>query len=73
MMKFCFPERDPDTIDMDSEDLEFCNRKSSKSKDTNFYVDITNQYQKDVEKMKVCYFFKFFEKSSIFGIFLGTS
>jgi hypothetical protein len=63
MLKFCFPERDPDTIDGDgSDDLDAdCKGKklrgTKKNKETNFYVPI--EQKDDVEKMKVrncCYF-----------------
>lgn len=65
MMKFCFPERETDNLDVEgSEDNESTgsstnlatkkskfssNEKTKKSKETNFYVPIMN----DVEKMKV--------------------
>lgn len=55
MLKFCFPERDPEAIDYNdrSDDLEGETKgkktKSGKrSRDSNFYVHID-----DVEKMKV--------------------
>ncbi|XP_066998211.2 protein hobbit [Anabrus simplex] len=55
MLKFCFPERDPDTIDGEgSDELEADGKgkklKSKKTKDTNFYVPIDQK--DDVEKMK---------------------
>lgn len=59
MLKFCFPERDPETIDIDStDDLEGEGsskgkkaKTNRKSKETNFYVPI--EHKDDVEKMKV--------------------
>lgn len=60
MMKFCFPERDPDMI----EETEEADNKSKKSKssskrnrDSNFYVNIERNQIDDVEKMKVSDFF----------------
>jgi hypothetical protein len=59
MLKFCFPERDPETIDGDgSDDLDADNKGkklkgTKKSKETNFYVPI--EQKDDVEKMKVKY------------------
>ena len=54
MLKFCFPERDPDNIDGErNEDIEIDSRgkklrsSSKRSRDSNFYVPID-----DVEKMK---------------------
>jgi hypothetical protein len=54
MLKFCFPERDPNTIDGD-EELEADSKssrkvKGKKGKETNFYVKINRK--DDVEKMK---------------------
>jgi hypothetical protein len=53
MLKFCFPERDPNTIDGD-EELEADGKgkkvKGKKGKETNFYVRIDRK--DDVEKMK---------------------
>lgn len=59
MLRFCFPERDPDNIDGEAgEEIEETSRgkrtRSSMkkhSKDTNFYVRIDPK--DDVEKMKV--------------------
>lgn len=60
MMKFCFPERDPDTIeDNDRNDDSEVETKSKKTKggkknrDSNFYVNIERPPIDDVEKMKV--------------------
>jgi hypothetical protein len=59
MLKFCFPERDPETIDGDgSDDLDSDSKGkklkgTKKSKETNFYVPI--EQKDDVEKMKVKY------------------
>ncbi|PNF40865.1 hypothetical protein B7P43_G15929 [Cryptotermes secundus] len=56
MLKFCFPERDPDTIDGDgSDDLDADSKGkklkgTKKNKETNFYVPI--EQKDDVEKMK---------------------
>lgn len=59
MLKFCFPERDPETIDDGPDDIESDSKgkklKSKKSKETNFYVKI--EQKDDVEKMKVIYFY----------------
>jgi len=60
MLKFCFPERDPDTIDGEgSDDLDADSKGkklkgTKKSKETNFYVPI--EQKDDVEKMKVCFY-----------------
>lgn len=67
MLKFCFPERDPETIEDSNIDYDDAagstgtlkhEKGSSKKvknkklgKDTNFYVKIED----DVEKMKVCF------------------
>lgn len=57
MLKFCFPERDPDNIEGDTGDEIDENsrgkktRTSVKKKDTNFYVSMPPK--DDVEKMKV--------------------
>jgi hypothetical protein len=59
MLKFCFPERDPETIDGDGPDDLDADSKgkklkgTKKSKETNFYVPI--EQKDDVEKMKVKY------------------
>ncbi|XP_049792062.1 protein KIAA0100 [Schistocerca nitens] len=55
MLKFCFPERDPDTIERDGTDeMEAENKgkkiKGKKSKEASFYVPI--EQKDDVEKMK---------------------
>ncbi|CAG2068068.1 unnamed protein product, partial [Timema podura] len=56
MLRFCFPERDPDTIDgegVDDMEPDGKGKKlkgSRKSKETNFYVPIV--HKDDVEKMK---------------------
>jgi hypothetical protein len=53
MLKFCFPERDPNTIDGDEEleaDSKSRKVKGKKGKETNFYVKINRK--DDVEKMK---------------------
>jgi hypothetical protein len=60
MLKFCFPERDPDTIDGDgSDDIDADSKGkklkgTKKNKETNFYVPI--EQKDDVEKMKVKYY-----------------
>lgn len=57
MLRFCFPERDPDNIEGDQgEEIDENSRgkktrTSVKKKDTNFYVKIDPK--DDVEKMKV--------------------
>ncbi|XP_021942266.1 protein KIAA0100 isoform X3 [Zootermopsis nevadensis] len=57
MLKFCFPERDPETIDGDgSDDIDADSKGkklkgTKKSKETNFYVPI--EQKDDVEKMKI--------------------
>lgn len=55
MLKFCFPERDPENIDTDRGDEIDENSRGKKTRtsgkrnrDSNFYVHID-----DVEKMKV--------------------
>lgn len=61
MMKFCFPERDPDAIEESerSEEQPEVEAKSKKTKggkknrDSNFYVNIERTPIDDVEKMKV--------------------
>lgn len=62
MLKFCFPERDPDAIDYndrnDDLDTESKGKKAKSGKrnrDSNFYVHID-----DVEKMKARNFFFLF-------------
>ncbi|KAJ9596917.1 hypothetical protein L9F63_012042, partial [Diploptera punctata] len=56
MLKFCFPERDPDTIegegpdDLDADSKSKKVKGTKKSKETNFYVPI--EQKDDVEKMK---------------------
>lgn len=62
MMRFCFPEKDPETLDGEGEhsDTSTVNRKGGKhfsnvnktkrGKESSFYVPIED----DVEKMKVC-------------------
>lgn len=61
MMKFCFPERDPETIDENERndeqtEVETKSKKkgSKKNRDSNFYVNIERIAPiDDVEKMKV--------------------
>ena len=64
MMRFCFPEKDPETLEADGEHSEsstisrksgkhFVSNKQKKSKESSFYVPIEDK--DDVEKMKVCY------------------
>jgi hypothetical protein len=53
MLKFCFPERDPNSIDGDDEveaDGKVRKSKTKKGKEANFYVHIDRK--DDVEKMK---------------------
>lgn len=62
MMRFCFPEKDPETLDGEGEHSEssvarkgggkhFSNvNKTKRGKESSFYVPIED----DVEKMKVC-------------------
>ena len=62
MMRFCFPEKDPETLEGDNDHPESAtvrkgnkhfssNTKSKKSKESSFYVPIEDK--DDVEKMKV--------------------
>ena len=64
MMRFCFPEKDPETLDGDNNDHSesgtitrkgakhfSSNSKGKKSKESSFYVPIEDK--DDVEKMKV--------------------
>lgn len=60
-MKFCFPERDPETIDENDRNDEQAETEtkskkkgSKKNRDSNFYVNIERIAPiDDVEKMKV--------------------
>lgn len=66
MMRFCFPEKDPETLEGegDHSDSTSLGRKSGKhftnvgktkkTKESNFYVPIEDK--DDVEKMKVAFF-----------------
>lgn len=49
MMRFCFSERDPENIDVESDEKTVS--KGKKNKESNFYVPI--EHKDDVEKMKV--------------------
>lgn len=49
MMRFCFSERDPENIDVESDEKNVS--KGKKNKESNFYVPI--EHKDDVEKMKV--------------------
>lgn len=66
MMRFCFPEKDPETLEGDGEHSEstmsrkggkhFSNvNKTKRGKESSFYVPIEDK--DDVEKMKVCFQF----------------
>lgn len=60
MMRFCFPEKDPETLDGDAEHSEAStlgrkggkHSKAKRSKESSFYVSIEDK--DDVEKMKAC-------------------
>lgn len=56
-MKFCFPERDPETIEDNERNDEQADVKKAKggkkNRDSNFYVNIERPPIDDVEKMKV--------------------
>lgn len=57
MLKFCFPERDPDAIEEGEEEGEKPGSKKLKKKpkdsNSNFYVKRDKKDKDDVEKMKV--------------------
>lgn len=63
MLKFCFPERDPDAIEEGDEEGEGTVRagtisskkvkKKGKDSNSNFYVKRDKKDKDDVEKMKV--------------------
>lgn len=57
MLKFCFPERDPDAIEEGEEEGERPGSKKLKKKpkdsNSNFYVKRDKKDKDDVEKMKV--------------------
>lgn len=76
MLKFCFPERDPDTIEDndrgdDQTETETKSKKSKgskKNRDSNFYVNIERPPIDDVEKMKARYLICFY--CQLISIFL---
>lgn len=78
MLKFCFPERDPDMIDDsdrgdDQTETETKSKKvkgGKKNRDSNFYVNIERPPIDDVEKMKAgvvdCFFFVYCQPLRLF-------
>lgn len=67
MLKFCFPERDPDAMEEGEEEpgegasgrnsgtlVSKKSRKKNKDSNSNFYVKRDKKDKDDVEKMKVC-------------------
>lgn len=81
MMKFCFPERDPETIEENERndeqtELETKSKKtkgSKKNRDSNFYVNIEKIGPiDDVEKMKVNFVVFFCVKKNANILIVGT-
>lgn len=86
MMRFCFPEKDPETLEGETEHSDSSSSsslsrkggkhfsgvgKTKKAKESNFYVSIEDK--DDVEKMKVAFLKLLLERLILTTCGLGTS
>ena len=79
MMRFCFPEKDPETLDGDGDNAESSTlsrkggkhfsgvNKTKRGKESSFYVPIEDK--DDVEKMKVWFPFSTYSETDIVYFF----